>query len=324
MPLSPATLELPAISSAVSIARRWLADELADWSDEGVDAAQLVISELVTNVVLHGRGPVHLAIGRHGTAVLLEVADHSIAMPAVNQYSAEATTGRGLLVVDGIALGWGVRRFPNGKGVWVALADAAIAPPRATGGVPQSADYTRGCAPPSWDPAGALALAPAIVTPAGVTELITVRILGLPIAIYQAARAHNDALIREFRWLLERGETADVPTRLLELASDIATHFAGVSDDVRNQVVAAASRGDRLVDLELAVPQTAWEVLVRFSRLLSEADDFCEQGDLLTISSSPGIRRFRSWYAAEVAAQANGAEPTPWPRNWGLDPDDDE
>lgn len=305
----------------MSTARRWLADALVGWSEEGIDAAQLVVSELVTNAVLHGRGPLHLAMGRDEDGAVLEVADHSPMLPAINLYGADATTGRGLLVVDGIARGWGVRRFSNGKGVWAAIDDAPIAAPPVRDVAPD-ADHARGCVGPSWDPAPAL-VTPGVPDPHSGGATIAVQILGLPLAAYQAARAQNDSLIREFRWLLERGESADVPARLLALAGDLARRLAGATDDLRTQVNAAIARGDERVDLEVRVPRADWEALLRFSRQLDEADEFCAGGDLLTLAASPGVRRFRNWYTNEVMAQVNGARATPWPAAWGAEPEDD-
>ena len=56
-----------------------------------------------------------------------------------------------------------------------------------------------------------------------------------------------------------------------------------------------------------------WDLVGRLGALLDEADAYCKQGELLTLASPPVVRRFRTWYLAEIRAQLAGAAPGPWP-----------
>ena len=48
--------------------------------------------------------------------------------------------------------------------------------------------------------------------------------------------------------------------------------------------------------------------------LLDEADEFCRSGQhLLTVVSTPEVRRYRHWYLSEFVRQIGGDEPVPWP-----------
>ncbi|MCU1490730.1 MAG: putative sensor protein [Acidimicrobiaceae bacterium] len=313
---TPAQLEVDAVPEGVSRARRWLRERLAGWSDDGLDSAELVLSELVTNVVLHGRGPVQLAARRDLDRVVMEVLDRSPAPPVINHYTSGASTGRGLLVVDGLADGWGVRSFPNGKGVWAVLRDL----PMTSADLARVGDGTeRGQEPPDWPPPSDLERA-APIQQLSDLELVPVRILGLPVAVYLSAREHNDALLREFRYLLPehdpRRGASEVPARLVTLAEEVRTRFAREGGAMRSQVEAAVAAGRLTVDLELSVPRQGWEALTRLTALLVEADRYCERGELLTLATSDELRRFRTWYAAQIAAQMSGEPPTPWP--YGL------
>lgn len=306
-------IELEARAEAVGQARRWLRSHLPDWSEEGVESAELVTSELVTNVVLHGRGPLRLAIGRRDERVLLEVLDRGTALPVVNHYTPGASTGRGLLVVDRLAVGWGLRTFPGGKAVWAVLCDQPLAPPAEpveTTLVPAQASE-RGEAPPEWPPPPDVA-APREPADAPPGYQVPVRILGLPVAAYLAAQEHNDALLRELRYLAEGQETPAAAAPLVSLGAELRTRFEEVVD-LRSQVELAQREGRRTVDIEMSLPRTAWWSLTTFVQLLDEADELCEQGQLLTVASSPGLRRFRGWYLGEVLAQLEGADPSPWP-----------
>ncbi|WP_433547608.1 ATP-binding protein [Streptomyces sp. CA-294286] len=115
---------------AVGKARAELGKVLAGWGTAGevTDAATLVLSELLTNSLRHGRVPGRLVetrfqqAGCGGRGVRLEVHDASARWPlAVDGTSAEpdASGGRGLLLVGAVADRWGVAaRNGPGKYVW--------------------------------------------------------------------------------------------------------------------------------------------------------------------------------------------------------------
>lgn len=88
-------------------------------------AAALVVSELSTNAVLHARTDfeVRLVVDLDRSIVRVEVADASPVAPMVRRFSAEATSGRGLALVESLASSWGVDLVPGGRGktVWAEL-----------------------------------------------------------------------------------------------------------------------------------------------------------------------------------------------------------
>lgn len=92
---------------------------------ELADTAALLVSEVVTNAVLHARSQVHLTVDCDGRAVRVEVADSSPAAPARRSFTPNAGTGRGLLLVDELADAWGLERADDGKIVWFEVGSAA-------------------------------------------------------------------------------------------------------------------------------------------------------------------------------------------------------
>ena len=83
--------------------------------------ALLLTSELVTNAVQHGVGPigVHIAWGERGVRV--EVEDQSPEWPSTRAIDREAPNGRGLRMVEGLSSAWGVSAGEAGKTVWFTL-----------------------------------------------------------------------------------------------------------------------------------------------------------------------------------------------------------
>ena len=83
----------------------------------------LLVSEMVTNAVLHAGTEVVLRIGHEGTSVRVEVTDGSAAMPGdVRLANDESATGRGMWLVEELADAWGQRSHANGKVVWFEVA----------------------------------------------------------------------------------------------------------------------------------------------------------------------------------------------------------
>ncbi|MFG7942992.1 ATP-binding protein [Streptomyces cacaoi] len=99
------------------IARGWL----ERWALPAVVVgdAELVVSELGTNAVEHGRGPVGLTLAHLPGVLRIEVIDRSSTPARPRTVAADAESGRGLLLVDALAGAWGVS--PDGTVTWAEL-----------------------------------------------------------------------------------------------------------------------------------------------------------------------------------------------------------
>jgi hypothetical protein len=61
------------------------------------------------------------------------------------------------------------------------------------------------------------------------------------------------------------------------------------------------------------VPLAAGEACVELNAMLDEADEFCREGDLLTLATPADQVAFRRWFLGEFVEQLGGGAPTPWP-----------
>ena len=92
---------------------------MQDWGYVSAIAdAELLVSELVTNAILHARSGARVDVERVGDRVRVAVCDDSPAVPRVRNYGPDAVTGRGLLLVQRISNAWGVDPGDGGKCVW--------------------------------------------------------------------------------------------------------------------------------------------------------------------------------------------------------------
>lgn len=117
-----AQLTLPGHASSVPAARRFAETLLSSWGHPEVGwSAALCISELAANCALHARTDFSVCLVLEEGGVRLEVSDGSVRVPMQRGYEAEATTGRGLRLLEEYASSWGVDIGESGKTVWVLL-----------------------------------------------------------------------------------------------------------------------------------------------------------------------------------------------------------
>ncbi|WP_406442654.1 SpoIIE family protein phosphatase [Streptomyces sp. NBC_00631] len=113
-----ATWDLPSDPAVVSKARVQAADQLAAWSlDEMAFPTELVVSELVTNAIRHGKSPIRLRMILQ-SALTCEVSDASSTAPHLRRARDFDEGGRGLFLVSQLTQRWGTRHGREGKVIW--------------------------------------------------------------------------------------------------------------------------------------------------------------------------------------------------------------
>ncbi|MGY4976537.1 SpoIIE family protein phosphatase [Streptomyces sp. 900105755] len=118
-----ATWRLPARDDTAARARTLTAPLLRRWhlGEQARDGALLVLSELVTNAVRFGTGPVTVRLVRAGSRLTCEVGDSGNGRPRLRRGDLLDDDGRGLHVVHKLTARWGVRWTDTGKAVWAEL-----------------------------------------------------------------------------------------------------------------------------------------------------------------------------------------------------------
>ncbi|KDN77400.1 protein phosphatase [Streptomyces olindensis] len=113
-----ATWELSADPALVGEVRASAMRRLADWGlDETAFAAELILSELITNAMRHGAGPIRVRL-LYGRTLICEVSDASNTAPHLRRAASTDEGGRGLFLVAQLSQSWGTRYLPEGKVIW--------------------------------------------------------------------------------------------------------------------------------------------------------------------------------------------------------------
>ncbi len=109
-------------------ARQMVRSSLESWGwDDLIDDAELMVSELVTNTIVH-TDTTHaiVALHRHPDRLRVEVTDASPLSPIrPSEPDPNRLGGLGLKIVAALALDWGVRNTERSKTVWFEVAAGA-------------------------------------------------------------------------------------------------------------------------------------------------------------------------------------------------------
>ncbi|MGW3244351.1 SpoIIE family protein phosphatase [Streptomyces sp. NPDC001070] len=110
--------EVPDDPAAVSALRSAITRRLQAWNlDELAFTTELIASELITNAIRHGAGPVQARLLRD-RALVFEVADASDTSPRLRRAATTDEGGRGIFLVAQLCRRWGTRYTEQGKVIW--------------------------------------------------------------------------------------------------------------------------------------------------------------------------------------------------------------
>jgi anti-sigma regulatory factor (Ser/Thr protein kinase) len=111
---------LEADTASAGSARRFVDEVLSRWRCDAIlDDVKLLVSELVTNAVVHAGSEVQVAVRLLPDAVRIEVVDSApVADLQPSAPREDAESGRGLLLVESMTSAWGVEPMDGGKAVW--------------------------------------------------------------------------------------------------------------------------------------------------------------------------------------------------------------
>jgi anti-sigma regulatory factor (Ser/Thr protein kinase) len=119
-----ARIRLPSLPESASRARRFITDfcQAAKLPADMCHTAALLVSELVTNAVIHGRTSATIEVHQPPGTLRVAVRDDNPVLPPVGELpSLTAESGRGLTIVSVLADNWGIEAVEGGKAVWFEL-----------------------------------------------------------------------------------------------------------------------------------------------------------------------------------------------------------
>jgi anti-sigma regulatory factor (Ser/Thr protein kinase) len=281
--------QLPATPASVGAARRLVrkvAADAADVDDDILEAAELLVSELVSNAVMHAGTPIDLMVSvSDGPELTVNVSDGSPHQPVPRHYERTASTGRGLRLVEDLSDEWGVTVRETGKTVWFRVSRARA------GQAGQLRRHSHGASPHG--------------------DTVMVELLGVPLLLHARWQQQAEALLREYLlFRLEEGAAESEVLRHSECSDAVALLAEAIP-------LPEEWERDPQVDEELpratvAVPRASVPHIATLDATLDQAIALADSDALLTVSSSPEARAFRRWVCRQVAEQSAGAPPTPW------------
>jgi len=122
---------LPSEPASIGRARHAVVQTCAAWGIPGASSAELVVSELVANAVMHGWGHVVLRLFDTGEGLRIEVEDANPAPPVTTDGHPGRIGGFGMRIVERLG-DWGWRPSGEGKLVWARVRPQDFGPSRPT------------------------------------------------------------------------------------------------------------------------------------------------------------------------------------------------
>jgi PAS domain S-box-containing protein len=281
--------ELPPEATSAGRARALLRRALAGHDrEDALDPAQLAMSEIVTNALVHAGTSMRLRILLAPQGLRVELADGSHRMPARRDFGPAAATGRGLLLVEELATRWGAYPVDEGKIVWFEFSEDEHLWDRLQHA--GTADDDRG--------------------------IVVVELPRMPLLMHHAWQEHATSLLREL--LLVRldaelsalEEHASASDALALLAEQVPAPDVGMDPDIVMSLTTEPAVPDP--DLRLLVPRTSVPNFAALDVMLDEAMRLAEHGELSWPPTQPEIQAMRSWICEQVQSQAVGGPATAW------------
>jgi PAS domain S-box-containing protein len=284
--------------SSVSEARRQVRDLLVSGEREDLlDPSLLLVSEVVTNALLHAGTTIDLAATLDDSGLRVEVGDGSPHLPSRRRYGTAAGTGRGLQMLETLVDDWGVTLHGRGKTVWfhVSGQDEEPEPPLVRRDRDEAAGRSR--------------------------ESVAVQLQNVPLLLHAAWQEHAEALLREY---LLASLDADAPGLQLdpiqihaEATDAIAVleeHIPRTSVTVAPEVLMTEATEPNVsaARIEVPVPVASVAHFDTLDRAIQAALDLSEEGLVLTPPTQPEVQAFRRWLCGQVVRQAAGGRPEPW------------
>lgn len=303
------TASLAQQTDSPALARRFLGEVLdecgrPDWRP----AAELAVSELVTNAILHAHTELILRARCDDSALRVEVEDFNPRLPAPRLYGPESSTGRGMALVAALTNEYGVIPTAGGKIVWFAITDDAPAELLA------STDDLLA----AWDDPEMLE------DDADAAPERSITLVSFPPTLWLAASQQHDAMLRELT--LYRGgageavddlAAADRARSSVRSALERALREARDAGQVRSPLPpghpAPLEDVPRIVDLTVPLQGATSADFAALQDVLDEAQRLAHAGQLLVSPALPEIVAVRDWAAEQVLTTLAGLPPRPWP-----------
>jgi hypothetical protein len=289
----------------VKLARSWVSKILAEIGREDlVDAAQLGVSELVTNALIHSQPPLSVRVRGTVDHPRIEVVDSSPVPPQRAAVAPEpedvddfnvTTFGRGLDLVAMMSSRWGSDLAHDGrsKSVWFEPSRHVRVEDHLDGEI-----FV-------FDPD--LADSPEILD----GDRMPVHLLGVPAKLFGELRRYHFEVRRELR-LLAMTAPEDYP-----LATQITDIFVQADRERRSSIGIsrldqAIADGVETIDLDYEVPLSTPTTMARIRDLLNEVYQAFSTEHLLALRPPDVLVDLQVWYFTEFERQGRGEAPIRW------------
>jgi anti-sigma regulatory factor (Ser/Thr protein kinase) len=264
-------------------------------ADGWAEAAELAVSEVVTNALVHGGTPMGLRVRAGAAGLRVEVTDGNPHHPTVREYATLAGTGRGLTLLEESVDRWGVEQVPgDGKTVWFEILPDGRTSYADPGSDDEPVDVER---------------------PLAMEALVELR--NVPLLMHAAWQEHASALLRDFL-LVQLDDDPDAIERHAQASDALNVLFEQIpapdlGEDPERLMATAVEPAVSLPVARLTVPHRSVPHFRELDLLMASAIAAATAGRLLVPPTQPEVQEMRAWLCDQVHGQVlDGRSPEPW------------
>ena len=283
--------------TAVGEARRHVRSCLDLSHDDDLrDTVELLVSEVVTNALVHAGTDIEVACKGQPGLVRVSVSDGSRHHPSPRSYGPHAGTGRGLRLLEELADEWGVDPSPAGKTVWFSVGNPAPRRPER-----------------SWDSDG-----PGAADDAGGDASVEVVLLNVPLLLVRTWKQHAETLLREYLLATLEADAAEdailVHAHASEALGILDEHVPAMepADELLSELESLSEPRVTASQVSLTIPLAAVPHFAQLDAALDRALAMAQRGELLNTTTQPEVRALRRWLCAQVCDQHLGRPAEAW------------
>lgn len=297
-------------ADAAARSRHFVSDLLPAHLADLRENAELVTSELVTNVLVHTDSPATVCAHLDTDCLRVEVYDDCSVLPIGGILDVTGACGRGLVLVERLTHRWGVTRVPGaGKSVWFELV-AGLPTPADELTAEDLLDMWDDDLPSMFEVSPQLEDLPQLeddgrdATARSDEPQMHVSIEDVSTPLLTATKSHLDDLLRDLTLIVEAAAAGDpqdpdvleVSCRLTAIAVDLLD----LRNQIRRQGLEAARSQKQTFTLELDLAPQLRSRVVDYLEALDEADELCAAEKLLVTPASPAQIQFRRWKLSRI------------------------
>jgi hypothetical protein len=141
-----------------------------------------------------------------------------------------------------------------------------------------------------------------------------IRLIDYPVLLAVEQQQQTADMMREFQLIILGEPETHVLHDVVEFAATMWADWGEALTGPREELDRAIRSREPYTELRYPVLPDSRANILRYARLMEQADEYCRHGELISLAATPDVYALRRWLVEEFVRQHDGEAPRPWPR----------